>query len=137
MREICNSTNFLVADFATKIKNANMVYKNTTTVPVNRLTREIAKILRLEGFINDFQIINNNKHLEMRIYLKYDNSKRRCLNNIVLVSTPGRRIYSSVDKLPKVKRGIGIAIISTPCGIITDKQARKIRQGGEVICYVW
>lgn len=73
----------------------------------------------------------------MRVHLKYGDNKKRCINNIILVSKPQRRIYSSLDKLPRVKRGIGIAIISTSQGIITDKQARKIGQGGEIICYVW
>lgn len=136
MKEKSVSIN-LLSDFVTRIRNANIVYKNVVTVPANRLTKEIAKILRLEGFIDDFQLLNTNGSTEMRIYLKYESDKRRCLNDIVLVSTPGRRVYSSVDSLPRVKRGIGVAIVSTPYGVMTDKQARKIRQGGEIICYVW
>lgn len=126
-----------VADFVVRIKNANMVYKSAVETPTNKQIKEIAKILRLEGFINDYQTFNEDGKEKMRVYLKYGNDKTRCLDNIVLVSKPQRRIYSSADKLPRVKRGIGIAIISTSQGLMTDKQARKLGQGGEVICYVW
>lgn len=126
-----------IADFVVRIKNANMVYKSVVETPTNKQIKEIAKILRLEGFINDYQTFNEDGKEKMRVYLKYGNDKTRCLDNIVLVSKPQRRIYSSTDKLPRVKRGIGIAIISTSQGLMTDKQARKLRQGGEVVCYVW
>ena len=127
-----------LADFVVRIKNANMVYKSVVETPTNKQIKEIAKILRLEGFIDDYQIFNEEDGKEkMRVYLKYGNDKTRCLNNIALVSKPQRRIYSSSDKLPRVKRGIGIATISTSQGLMTDKQARKLGQGGEIICYVW
>jgi|ADurb_Oil_02_Slu_FD_contig_51_2282485_length_625_multi_1_in_0_out_0_1 small subunit ribosomal protein S8 len=126
-----------VADFIVRIKNANITYKSIVETPTNKQIKEIAKILRLEGFINDYQTYNEDGKERMRVHLKYGDNKKRCINNIILVSKPQRRIYSSLDKLPRVKRGIGIAIISTSQGIITDKQARKIGQGGEIICYVW
>lgn len=126
-----------ISDFAVRIKNANSVYKSVVETPVNGIVKEIAKILRLEGFISDFQTFNENGKERIRIYLKYGSNKTRCLNNIVLVSKPSRRVYSSSADLPRVKRGVGIAIISTSQGVMTDKQARKLRQGGEVICFVW
>jgi small subunit ribosomal protein S8 len=126
-----------VADFVVRIKNANMVYKSVVETPTNKQIKEIAKILRLEGFINDYQTFNEDGKEKMRVYLKYGNDKTRCIDNIVLVSKPQRRIYSSTNKLPRVKRGIGIAIISTSQGLMTDKQARKHGQGGEIVCYVW
>jgi len=136
MNEKLRSINPL-SDFVVRIKNANAVYKSVVESPANGLIKEIVKILRLEGFINDFQIFTENNKERIRVYLKYENDKTRCLNDIMLVSKPSKRIYISSKGLPRVKRGIGIAVISTTRGIMTDKQARKLGQGGEVICYVW
>jgi len=126
-----------IADFLTRIRNAGIVYHDKVEVPASRMKREIAEILKAEGFIKDYEYIEDNKQGILRLYLKYGPNRERVITGLKRISKPGRRVYCKKDEIPKVLGGLGIAIISTSKGIMTDKQARKEGLGGEVICYVW
>ena len=129
-----------VADMLTRIRNANMVYKKVVEIPASNLKTAICEILKREGFIEDYKFIEDGKQGILRVFMKYKGDRRhriRVINGIVRVSKPGRRIYVGKSEIPRVKGGLGIAILSTSRGVMTDKEARKIGVGGEVICYVW
>jgi len=126
-----------IADFLTRIRNANMVYHEKVEVPSSKVKRAIAEILKEEGFIKDYEYIEDGKQGMLRIFLKYGPNKERVISGLKRISKPGLRVYAKKDELPKVLGGLGIAIISTPKGIMTDKKARKEGLGGEVICYIW
>lgn len=126
-----------ISDLITRIRNANMVYKESTEVPYSRIKRNIVQILKDEGYIDDYEVIEKDNKKTIKIYLKYGKNKERVIMGIQRVSKPGRRIYVGKDQIPKVLNGIGIAIISTSKGLVTDRVARRIGQGGEVLLYVW
>jgi len=129
-----------IADMLTRIRNANAAFKESVDLPASNMKRAILEILKKEGYIEDYKYIEDGKQGILKVVLKYKGDRRnrqRVISGIVRVSKPGRRIYVSKDELPKVKSGMGIAVISTSKGIITDKEARKKNVGGEVICYVW
>lgn len=126
-----------IADFLTRIRNANTVYHEKVETPASRMKRAIADILKEEGFIKDYEYIADGKQGVLRLYLKYGPDKKRVITGIKRISKPGLRIYARKDTVPRVLGGLGIAIISTPRGVMTDKKARKLGLGGEVICYVW
>lgn len=126
-----------IADFLTRIRNANMVFHEKVEAPASRMKRAIAEILKEEGFIKDYEYIDDGKQGVLRLYLKYGPEKKRVITGIKRISKPGLRVYARKDSVPRVLGGLGIAIISTPRGIMTDKKARKLGLGGEVICYVW
>ncbi|ACR80569.1 MULTISPECIES: 30S ribosomal protein S8 [Kosmotoga] len=129
-----------IADMLTRIRNANAAFKESVDLPASNMKRAILEILKKEGYIEDYKYIEDGKQGILKVFLKYKGDRRnrqRVISGIVRVSKPGRRIYVSKDELPKVKSGMGIAVISTSKGIITDKEARKKNVGGEVICYVW
>ncbi|ACJ75674.1 30S ribosomal protein S8 [Thermosipho africanus H17ap60334] len=129
-----------IADMLTRIRNANVALKEQVDVPASNLKKEIAEILKREGFIKDYTYIEDGKQGIIRIHMKYKGTRRnreRVIHGIVRVSKPGRRIYVGKDNLPKVKNGLGIAILTTSKGVLTDKQAREIGVGGEVIAYIW
>ncbi|RPF42781.1 30S ribosomal protein S8 [Thermodesulfitimonas autotrophica] len=126
-----------IADFLTRIRNANMVYRSTVEIPASRVKVALASVLKDEGFIKDYEVIEDNKQGIIRIYLKYGANKERVISGLRRISKPGRRVYARKDQVPRVLGGFGIAILSTSKGIMTDKQARKLGLGGEVICYVW
>ncbi|GAV23835.1 30S ribosomal protein S8 [Carboxydothermus pertinax] len=126
-----------IADFLTRIRNANMVYHEKVEVPSSKVKKAIAEILKEEGFIKDYEYIEDGKQGILRIFLKYGPNKERVISGLKRISKPGLRVYAKKDELPKVLGGLGIAIISTPKGIMTDKKARKEGLGGEVICYIW
>lgn len=126
-----------VADFLTRIRNANTVYHNTVEVPSSKMKRAIAEILKEEGFIKNYEYIEDGKQGVLRIYLTYNQGKERVITGLKRISRPGLRVYARKDSIPKVLGGLGIAIISTSRGIMTDKKARQEGLGGEVICYVW
>jgi len=126
-----------IADMLTRIRNANTVARDVVEVPSSRVKREIAKILKEEGFIRDFEVIGDCKQGVLRIYLKYGPNKQRVITGLKRISKPGLRVYAGKDELPRVLGGLGIAVISTPKGIMADRKARKEGVGGEVICYVW
>jgi len=126
-----------IADFLTRIRNANTVYHNKVEAPASRIKKAIAAILRDEGFVKDYEFIDDGKQGIIRVYLKYGASKERVITGLKRISKPGLRVYARKDDVPKVLGGLGIAIISTSKGIMSDKKARREGLGGEVICYVW
>src|SRR5690606_29878902 len=126
-----------IADLLTRIRNANMVYHESLEVPSSKLKKEIVDILKREGFIRDYEYIEDNKQGILRIYLKYGPNNERVIIGLKRISKPGLRIYVKADEVPKVLNGLGIAILSTSKGVLTDKEARAQHVGGEVIAYVW
>ncbi len=126
-----------IADMLTRIRNGNHAKHEFVDIPSSRVKREIANILLEEGYIKGFDVIDDGKQGIIRVELKYQQNKERVITGIKRISKPGLRVYVNKDETPKVLGGLGIAIISTSKGIITDKKARVQGVGGEVICYVW
>lgn len=126
-----------IADFLTRIRNANMVYHDKVEIPASKVKKAMAEILKNEGFIKDCESIDDGKQGILRVYLKYGANKEKTITGLKRISKPGLRVYAKRDEVPRVLGGLGIAVLSTSYGIMTDKQARKQRLGGEVICYVW
>ena len=126
-----------IADMLTRIRNANVVKHETVDVPASNMKKELARILLEEGFIRGYDVIEDGKQGIIRIQLKYGQSGERVIQGIKRISKPGMRVYTNAYEVPKVLNGLGISVISTSKGILTDKQARKENVGGEVICYVW
>ena len=126
-----------IADFLTRIRNAGMVYHDKVEVPASNVKKALAEILKEEGFIKDFEYIADNKQGILRLYLKYGPNRERVITGLKRISRPGLRVYAKKDEVPKVLGGLGIAVISTSQGIMTDKRARQKGLGGEVICYIW
>ena len=127
-----------IADMLTRIRNANMVRFDKVDVSLSKMNLNIAEVLNKAGYIIRFAVEKDNDGREiLKIYLKYSDSKERVITGIQRVSKPGKRIYVKSDKIPKVLNGYGIAILSTSKGIITDKEARTLKVGGEILCNVW
>lgn len=126
-----------VADFLTRIRNANSAKHNTVDIPASNLKKAMAQILLDEGYIKDFQVIEDGKQGIIRITLKYGENKSQIITGLRRVSKPGLRIYSNCADMPKVMKGLGIAIVSTSKGIMTDKAARKANVGGEILAFIW
>ena len=126
-----------IADMLTRIRNANSAKHETVDVPASNMKKAIAEILNEEGYIKSYQIIEDGKQGVIRIALKYSPSKERVISGLKRVSKPGLRIYAGAEELPRVLKGLGIAIISTSKGIMTDKAARKENIGGEVLAFIW
>ncbi|MEJ8552959.1 MULTISPECIES: 30S ribosomal protein S8 [Tepidibacter] len=126
-----------IADMLTRIRNANTVKHETVDIPASNIKKEIARILLEEGFIKGYDVIEDAKQGIIRAQLKYGKNNEKVITGIKRISKPGMRVYAAKDEIPKVLNGLGISIISTSKGIITDKQSRKEGVGGEVICYVW
>lgn len=126
-----------IADFLTRIRNAGTVYHDKVEVPASSIKKDIAEVLKEEGFIKDYDYIEDNKQGVLRLYLKYGANRERVITGIKRISRPGLRVYAKKDQIPKVLGGLGIAIISTSKGIMPDKKARQEGLGGEVICYIW
>ncbi|CCY94560.1 30S ribosomal protein S8 [Firmicutes bacterium CAG:884] len=126
-----------IADMLTRIRNANQMRDKEVEVPASNLKIEIAKILKEEGFVNDYKIKKNNVQNIIVINLKYTENKVRVITGLKKISKPGLRVYVKADEVPKVLNGLGIAIISTSKGVMTDKKARELSLGGEVLAYVW
>ena len=126
-----------IADMLTRIRNANTVKHETVDVPASNIKKELARILLEEGFVRGYDVIEDGKQGIIRIQLKYGQMSERVITGLKRISKPGMRVYAAKDEVPKVLNGLGISIISTSKGILTDKQARKENVGGEVICYVW
>ena len=125
-----------IADMLTRIRNANQMRYEEVTVPASNIKKEIARILKEEGFINDYKIVSDDAQGTIVLTLKY-NKKERVITGLKRISKPGLRVYAKNDEIPKVLNGLGIAIISTSKGIMTDKEARKENIGGEVLAYIW
>ena len=126
-----------IADMLTRIRNANNAKHDTVDVPASNMKKSIAQILLDEGYIKSFQLIDDGTQGVIRITLKYNAGKEKVITDLRRVSKPGLRIYAGADELPKVLRGLGIAIISTSKGVMTDKKARTAHVGGEVLAFVW
>ena len=126
-----------VADYLTRIRNGQGRLKKFVDIPCSNLKKRISYILKEEHFVRDFIEIKDNKQNILRVYLKYDFEKNPVIHGIKRISKPGCRIYVSSDNLPRVLNGLGVAIVSTSNGIMTDKEARKLNIGGEVLCYVY
>ena len=126
-----------IADMLTRIRNANSARHETVDVPASNMKKSIAQILLDEGYIKSFQLIDDGTQGVIRITLKYNAGKERVITNLRRVSKPGLRVYAGADELPRVLRGLGIAIVSTSKGVMTDKEARKAHIGGEVLAFVW
>ena len=126
-----------IADMLTRIRNANVVRHETVEMPASTVKKEIAEILKREGFIRDAEYIEDNKQGMIRIFLKYGANQERVITGLKRISKPGLRVYTKSNEIPRVLGGLGIAIISTSKGVMTDKEARAAKAGGEVVCYVW
>ncbi|MFZ3590840.1 30S ribosomal protein S8 [Bacillus sp. DJP31] len=126
-----------IADMLTRIRNANMVRHEKLEIPASKLKREIADILKREGFVRDVEFVEDNKQGILRVFLKYGANNERVITGLKKISKPGLRVYAKADEVPRVLNGLGIAIVSTSNGVITDKEARQKQVGGEVIAYVW
>ena len=126
-----------IADMLTRIRNANVMRYEEVKVPASNIKKDIARILKEEGFINDYKIEDNDAQGTIVVNLKYTDKKERVITGLKRISKPGLRVYAKNNEIPKVLNGLGIAIISTSKGIMTDKEARKQNIGGEVIAYIW
>ena len=126
-----------IADYLTRIRNANMAKHSSVEVPASNIKKSISEILKREGFIRDYEVTDDNKQGIIKIFLKYGPDGERVISGLKRISKPGLRNYVSAENLPKVLNGLGIAIVSTSAGVITDKEARQKDVGGEVIAYVW
>jgi small subunit ribosomal protein S8 len=126
-----------VADMLTRIRNANVAYKDDLLVPASKLNQAILKILAAEGFVDGFETEGEGVHQALRVRLKYGAKRERTITGLRRISTPGRRVYAVHDKLPRVMGGLGIAILSTSKGVITDREASRRGIGGEVLAFVW
>lgn len=126
-----------IADFLTRIRNANTVYQDTVEIPSSKMKRAMANILKDEGLIKDVEYIDDGKQGMLRLYLKYGPNREKVITGLKRISKPGLRVYARKDEIPRVLGGLGLAVISTSKGIMTDKRARKEGVGGEVICYIW
>ena len=126
-----------IADFLTRIRNANMAQHESVEAPASKMKKDIAEILKNEGFIRDYEFIEDNKQGIIRVFLKYGKNGERVISGIRRISKPGLRSYVKADAVPKVLNGLGIAILSTSEGVMTDKDARAKKIGGEVIAYIW
>lgn len=126
-----------IADFLTRIRNANMAQHESVEAPASKMKKDIAEILKNEGFIRDVEYVDDNKQGIIRVFLKYGNDGQRVISGLKRISKPGLRSYVKADAVPKVLNGLGIAIISTSEGVVTDKVARAKKIGGEVIAYIW
>jgi len=126
-----------IADMLTRIRNANQMRHETVEIPSSKIKREIAEVLKREGFIRDAEYVEDNKQGILRLSLKYGKDAERVITGLKRISKPGLRVYVQNTEVPKVLNGLGIAIISTSKGILTDKETRREQIGGEVIAYVW
>ncbi len=126
-----------IADMLTRIRNANSEKHESVDVPASNLKKAIAQILLEEGYIKNYQIIDDEKQGLIKITLKYGENKTKVISGLKRISKPGLRVYAGKDELPKVLKGLGIAIVSTSQGIMTDKKARKLNIGGEVLAFIW
>lgn len=130
----CSDT---IADMLTRIRNAIMTKAPTVPITASKLKKEIANVLKENGYIKEYKLIDDGKSGIIKIYLKYTSDNESIISGLKRISKPGRRVYNKVEKLEKVLDGLGISIVSTPKGILTDHECRKLKVGGEVLCHIW
>ena len=126
-----------IADMLTRIRNANVVKHEKLDLPASKIKIEIADILKREGYVRDYEVIEDNKQGVLRIFLKYGANNERVITGLKRISKPGLRVYAKADEVPKVLNGLGTAIVSTSKGVLSDKEARAQAVGGEVLAYIW
>jgi small subunit ribosomal protein S8 len=126
-----------IGDMLTRIRNGGKARFDKVDIPASRMKISLARIFKDEGFIKNYKVIKDNKQGILRVYLKYDDHNLPLIQRIERVSKPSRRVYAGVEELPKVQGGLGVAVVSTSKGVMTDRQARKLGVGGEVLCQVW
>jgi small subunit ribosomal protein S8 len=126
-----------IADLLTRIRNASRAEHEKVDIPSSKLKVRVAEVLKDEGFIKNFRVLDDTKQGTLRVYLKYGPGNEKVISGLVRVSTPGRRVYVTHDKIPSILGGMGVALVSTSRGVLTDRDARKERVGGEVLAYVW
>jgi small subunit ribosomal protein S8 len=126
-----------VADLLARIRNGSLAEHEKVDIPASKLKVRLAEILKEEGFIKNFRFIEDKRQGVLRVYLKYGPGQERVISGLRRVSKPGRRLYVGADRVPSVLGGMGVAILSTPRGLLTDRESRKAKVGGEVLCYVW
>jgi small subunit ribosomal protein S8 len=126
-----------IADMLARIRNASLAEHEKVDIPASRLKVRIAELLKEEGFIKNYRLIEDRKQGTLRIYLRYGPGGERVITGLQRVSRPGRRLYVTAEQIPSVLGGMGVAILSTSRGVVTDRESRKLRVGGEVLCYVW
>jgi small subunit ribosomal protein S8 len=126
-----------IADMLTRIRNASSANHDQVDIPASRVKRELVRIFKEEGYVRDFKIVEDGGRPVIRVFLKYGPNKGKVITGIKRISKPGLRVYTQHDGIPRVLGGLGIAVLSTSLGVMTDKNARKAGVGGEVICYVW
>jgi small subunit ribosomal protein S8 len=126
-----------IGDMLTRIRNGGKARFDKVDIPASRMKISLARIFKDEGFIKNYKVIKDNKQGILRVYLKYDDQNLPLIQRIERVSKPSRRVYAGVEELPKVQGGLGVAVVSTSKGVMTDRQARKLGVGGEILCQVW
>ena len=126
-----------IADMLTRIRNGIMASYDTVDIPSSRLKINVAKILKAEGFIKNYKIMAERRHGTLRVFLKYDEKGAPVIGGLKRVSKPSGRVYTKKDRIPTILNGLGVSILSTPKGVMTDKQAKKMGVGGEILCSVW
>jgi small subunit ribosomal protein S8 len=126
-----------IADMLTRIRNASRAEHEKVDIPASRLKVRIAELLKEEGFIKNFRLLEDRRQGMLRVYLKYGAANEKMISGLVRVSTPGRRVYVTRERIPSILGGMGVALLSTSRGVLTDRDARKQRMGGEVLAYVW
>jgi small subunit ribosomal protein S8 len=126
-----------IADMLTRIRNAGGARFDKVDIPASRMKINLARILKEEGFIKNYKVIKDNRQGLLRVYLRYGEDQQPLIQGLKRISKPGRRVYTGHTELPKVQAGLGVAVISTSHGVMTDRQARKLNVGGEVLCEIW
>jgi small subunit ribosomal protein S8 len=126
-----------IADMLTRVRNANIARHGQVEIPASKLKIQIARILQSEGYIKSYRVIDDKRQGLIRIKMKYGPDKERVITGVSRVSRPGRRVYTRRKDIPRVRAGLGLTILSTPKGVLTDRDARRLGVGGEVLCYVW
>ncbi|MDI6853384.1 MAG: 30S ribosomal protein S8 [Deltaproteobacteria bacterium] len=126
-----------LADMLSRIRNAGRAGHDKVDIPASRMKIALARIFKEEGFIKNYKVIKDNRQGILRVYIRYDDSQKPLIQRIERVSRPGLRVYVGYEDLPRVQGGLGVAVISTSKGVITDRQARKLKVGGEVLCQIW
>ena len=126
-----------IADMLTRLRNAGMARHEKVEIPASRFKERILRVLKDEGYIRDFEVVSEKPVPKIRVYLKYGPGRTRAITGIRQISKPGLRVYAPKDEIPRVLGGLGIAVVSTSKGVMTDKSARALGLGGEIICYVW